>query len=211
MILGISGSGRVNGITSKVIKKILENCNEETEFISLSGKKIGGCLGCTACAKDNLCIIQDDFNEIADKMLKADKIIFGAPNYFGSLNAISHSFWERTYSFRHNEFLGLAGKLGVIISIGYTEVGTTSVNEELKKFMSKYNFMSIIKEMFIEGYSQCYTCGFGLTCSLGNVIKDHGFIPKIEPHHLPKPLEKQNQALFEIKKTTILLNNIKNS
>ncbi|MGL5411264.1 hypothetical protein [Cetobacterium sp.] len=64
---------------------------------------------------------------------------------------------------------------------------------------------------FIEGYSQCYTCGFGLTCSLGNVLKDHGFISKIEPHHLPKPLEKQNQALFEIKKTTILLNNIKNS
>lgn len=35
MILGISGSGRVNGTTSKVIKKILENCNEETEFIYL--------------------------------------------------------------------------------------------------------------------------------------------------------------------------------
>lgn len=60
-------------------------------------------------------------------MLKADKIIFGAPNYFGTLNAISHSFWERTYSFRHNEFLGLAGKLGVIISIGYNEIGTSSV------------------------------------------------------------------------------------
>lgn len=47
MILGISASGKKDGITSKTVKAILESSNSEYEYISLSGKRINGCIGCT--------------------------------------------------------------------------------------------------------------------------------------------------------------------
>ncbi len=57
-----------------------------------------------------------------DKVLKADAIVIGAPNYFGRLNALCHSFLECFYCFRHDKDreggMKLAGKLGVIVSVG---------------------------------------------------------------------------------------------
>ncbi|PKM89343.1 MAG: flavodoxin family protein, partial [Firmicutes bacterium HGW-Firmicutes-12] len=77
MILGISASGRTNGITSETVKAILEATGSEYEFISLAGKQISGCIGCTKCASDNKCKLKDDWLEIAEKMLAADAIVFG--------------------------------------------------------------------------------------------------------------------------------------
>ncbi|WP_242835897.1 hypothetical protein [Clostridium sp. DL-VIII] len=57
MILGIS-SGRKNGVTSEAIKAILEATGLEYEYISLAGKRISGCIGCTLCASDNKCLRQ---------------------------------------------------------------------------------------------------------------------------------------------------------
>jgi len=39
MILGISGSPRLNRITDHAVKEVLGNYTGETKFISLSGKK----------------------------------------------------------------------------------------------------------------------------------------------------------------------------
>ncbi|MCQ2027243.1 flavodoxin family protein, partial [Clostridium butyricum] len=119
MILGISASGRKDGVTSKIVKAILEAAGPENEYISLAGKRINGCIGCTLCASDNKCKVQDDWNAIGEKMLEADAIVFGAPNYFGRMNALGHACWERTFSFRHREVFSLAGKLGVIVSVEY--------------------------------------------------------------------------------------------
>jgi len=69
MILGISGSARRNGITSHAVKEILSKVNDETAYISLSGKKISGCISCLGCIDDNRCVVQDDFLAIADQML----------------------------------------------------------------------------------------------------------------------------------------------
>ncbi|MHB1126085.1 MAG: hypothetical protein ACYC2T_03875, partial [Bacillota bacterium] len=69
MILGISASGRKEGITSKTVKAILEATNVEYEYVSLAGKKINGCIGCTKCAADNRCKVKDDWleNKIAPR------------------------------------------------------------------------------------------------------------------------------------------------
>lgn len=68
MILGISGSSRANGTTSDVIKYILEQSGQEYEYVSLAGKKINGCIGCTRCAADSFCKVEDDWQEIGRKM-----------------------------------------------------------------------------------------------------------------------------------------------
>jgi hypothetical protein len=32
----------------------------------------------------------------------------------------------------------------------------------------------------VEGYDQCYTCGVGKDCMVGNVVRKHGVLEKIE-------------------------------
>ncbi len=193
MILGISASGRKDGVTSEAVRAILDATGLPSEYISLAGKKIGGCIGCTLCASDNTCKVKDDWNEIGEKMKQADAIVFGAPNYFGRMNALGHAFWERTFSFRHREIFKLAGKLGVIVGTDYK--GRSSVKQEIEFFML-HNKMVVVEALQVDGYSQCYTCGYGQNCGVGNVVREHGFVDEIKPEYLPPRFSEQPEAVF---------------
>lgn len=205
MILGISASGRPTGVTSEAVKTILSSSGLEYAYISLAGKRIQGCIGCTLCAPDNLCKFQDDWNEIGEKMRKADAIVFGAPNYFGRMNAIGHAFWERTFSFRHREIFNLAGKLGVIVSSGYK--GEDPVKPQIEDFMLR-NKMAVVETVRVDGYSQCYTCGYGHNCGVGHVVKVHGFLDKIEDKDFPPHFKQQEQAQLQAYKAGKVLGSI---
>ena len=195
MILGISASGRSDGVTSEAVKAVLKASGQEYEYVSLAGKRINGCTGCTACAADNVCKVQDDWNEIGEKMRNADAIVFGAPNYFSRMNALGHACWERTFSFRHREVFSLAGKLGIAVSVGYE--GEDFVKPQIEDFMLR-NKMAIVESVRAQGYGQCYTCGYGHDCSVGRVVRVHGFLDKIEekdfPPHFAQQDETKNQA-----------------
>ncbi len=197
MILGISASGRKEGITEKTVRAILEASNSEYEYISLSGKKINGCIGCTLCAADNQCKIKDDWGEIAKKMLKADAIVFGAPNYYGTINVLGHACLERTFCFRHQGTFNLSGKLGISVSTSYGGPGDDTVHSIIKKWMVS-NMMSVIGTVSARGYSQCYTCGFGHNCGVGNVVKEHGFLDKIEKENYPPGFDEQKDTVFQV-------------
>lgn len=191
-ILGISASARKNGITSELVKYTLQATGENTEYISLAGKMINGCLGCTRCAEDNLCKVSDDWLEIGKKMRSAEAIIFGAPNYYGMINALGHACLERTFSFRHREEFNLAGKLGIIISVDGGEENSP-VHGFIKRMMLS-NKMVVVDTVYASGYSQCFTCGFGIDCAVGGVVSRHGFLKSIEPKHLPPRLSEQKKA-----------------
>ncbi|MDR3600370.1 MAG: flavodoxin family protein [Desulfosporosinus sp.] len=193
MILGISASGRKDGVTGEAVKAILEATGLPYEYVSLAGKKVGGCIGCTLCASDNTCKVRDDWNEIGEKMRTADAIVFGAPNYFGRMNALGHACWERAFSFRHREIFNLAGKLGVIVSTDYE--GNNFVKPEIEDFMLR-NKMAVVEALQINGYSQCYTCGYGQSCGVGNVVRQHGFLEEIKPELFPAHFKDQPEAVF---------------
>jgi multimeric flavodoxin WrbA len=196
MILGIGASGRKDMITSKTVKAILEDSGQEYEFISLAGKKINGCIGCTQCDSDNICKVKDDWNEIGEKMRKADAIVFGAPDYYDTINALGHACLERTFSFRHRGGFSLEGKYGISVSASYSEQGNEAVHSIIKKFMLS-NRMIVIDSVSAEGYSQCYNCNYGHMCSIGNVVKANGFIDKIEKKHCPPCFEEQKRTNSE--------------
>jgi multimeric flavodoxin WrbA len=49
LIIGINGSPRKNGMTAKLVRKILRSCEKngtKTIYIDLIDKKISQCLGC---------------------------------------------------------------------------------------------------------------------------------------------------------------------
>jgi multimeric flavodoxin WrbA len=204
-VLGISASGRANGITGEAVKAVLEATGEPYEYVSLSGLRIGGCIGCTQCAADNRCQVKDDWNEIGEKMLAAEAIVFGAPNYYGTINALGHACLERTFCFRHREVFRLAGKLGVAVGVDGGE--QTPVLDYICKMM-RSNMMSVVGRVYAAGYSQCYTCGFGHDCVVGGVVGRHGILECIEAEHLPPRLEEQETARFRAYGAGKVLGNI---
>ncbi len=206
-ILAISGSGRKGRMTHNAIENILKGCNDEFEIVSLAGKKINGCIGCTACASDNECKVRDDFNDIGDKMKQADIIIFGAPNYFGMVNALAHACLERTFAFRHRSTYSLKNKLGVIVTTCESREADDPVAGYIEK-MFNFNQIKTIGKMQVNQYNQCYTCGYGHNCNEGIVVRKNGVLDEILPCHLPNEVDMQEETLNEINKIrTILLDN----
>lgn len=205
MIIGISASGRKNGVTSETVQAVLAAAGLEYEYISLAGKRINGCMGCALCATDNKCKVQDDWNDIGEKLLQADAIVFGAPNYFRTMNALGQAFWERTFSFRHREVFNLSGKLGVIVSVGYE--GEDLVKPQIEYCMQR-NKMAVVESVRTEGCSPCYTCGYGHDCGAGWVVRTHGFLEKIEDRHFPHCFKAQEQVQNQAYKAGKILGSI---
>jgi len=207
MILGISGSPRVNGITSQAVKEVLANSEGETKYISLSGKHVGGCISCLGCINDNKCVVKDDFQEIAKAMVEADAIVLGVPNYYDVPNGLSHCLLERCFCFRHQGKFLLKDKPVVIISTGYSKDEENSMVLKIVEHIANTNKTDVVSKFLVGGYSQCYTCDCGLTCADGNVVKNHGFVDQLTPEMLPPVLNKQCDAMTKCKNAAYILNN----
>ncbi|MEN8258675.1 MAG: flavodoxin family protein [Thermodesulfobacteriota bacterium] len=165
-VLGISGSPRRGKTTDRLVKEVLQSVGCESEFVSLAGKKIAPCTACLACVKDNVCKIKDDMGPLRDKILAADALVIGAPNYFSALNALSHCFLERLCQFRHRDCLSLAGKHAVVVSTGGLE---PEVPAAMIEKMLPYYQINHVGTVTAQGAASCFTCGYGETCNTGAV------------------------------------------
>ena len=87
-IVAFNGSPRKDGNTSILIRRILdelENEGIETELVQVGGQMIRGCTDCRRCFenRDLRCVFDDDIvNDCIEKMIEADGIILGSPVYF---------------------------------------------------------------------------------------------------------------------------------
>ncbi|WP_206808556.1 flavodoxin family protein [Paradesulfitobacterium ferrireducens] len=87
-VVGFCGSPRVKGNTEFLVGTALEQLQKqgiETELIRLADKKIDQCSGCYACVNTKECSIEDDFQELFQKMMEADGLILGSPVYHSSI------------------------------------------------------------------------------------------------------------------------------
>jgi multimeric flavodoxin WrbA len=190
-VLGISGSPRKGHSTELLVKEVLSTVGVETEFISLANKKIGPCIACLGCVKDNICKVNDDMQELRGKIEEADAYVIGAANYYSMLNGLAHCFLERFYQFRHREGKVVAGKLGVAIGIGGSS--GEKVVENIKTFF-EYNQIDCVGAVSAQGAANCFICGYGETCKVGAVHMFFGPGTKISPEIIPN-LEKQPDKL----------------
>jgi multimeric flavodoxin WrbA len=195
-ILGIGGSPRKGSTTEQLVSAVLsgvEGC--ETEFVSLSGKQIGGCIACLGCVEDNVCKVKDDLVELRPKIVEADAYVIGGANYYSMLNGLAHAFLERFYQFRHREGKALAGKIGVAVGVGGSN-GDPAV-ENIKTFM-QYNQIECLGAVSAQGAASCFTCGFGESCKVGAVHMFFGPDTKITPEIIPD-LSKQTDRIEQAK------------
>ncbi len=87
-VLAVCGSPRKKGNTEYFTRVVLEELEDQgivTEFVSLIGKDISECTGCYSCLDKGECNIEDDFQEVFNKMLDADAIILASPVYHASI------------------------------------------------------------------------------------------------------------------------------
>ncbi|NPA15519.1 MAG: flavodoxin family protein [Deferribacteres bacterium] len=84
-ILGMVVSARRLGNSEIAVREALmgaEEAGAETEIIRLTDYEIKPCIGCMRCAfKKEKCHIKDDCNRVYEKMLEADALILGVPDY----------------------------------------------------------------------------------------------------------------------------------
>ncbi|MBN1359937.1 MAG: flavodoxin family protein [Sedimentisphaerales bacterium] len=96
--LGISASPRANGNSDLLVREALRGCEEagaQTEFLRLGDYRIGACTECNTCQKTGVCVLQDDYQGILDRLLEVDRLVFATPVFFMAVSAQAKLFIDR--------------------------------------------------------------------------------------------------------------------
>lgn len=98
-VLIISTSPRKGGNSQALaveFAKGAQDAGHKVEQIALYDKRISFCRGCLACQKNQRCVIHDDADLIAQKMLNVDVIAFATPIYFYEMCGQMKTLLDRT-------------------------------------------------------------------------------------------------------------------
>ena len=88
-ILVLNGSPRENGNTRTLSEAFITRCVQRGYTVkkyNIPDLDIKGCNDCERCFYTGVpCVIEDDFNEIANEIIESDVIVFSLPVYFYSI------------------------------------------------------------------------------------------------------------------------------
>lgn len=98
-ILIINGSPRANGATAKILHiiedSLIQRENILVEFVDISNLKMSPCTGCCACYKTGRCYMDDEAEELSNKIGMADGLIIGSPTYASNVSGQLKQFIDR--------------------------------------------------------------------------------------------------------------------
>ena len=111
-ILGICASPRGSKSTTlRLVQALLKGAEEsgaEVGLVDLCHLDIKFCNACQVCFKTGECVHKDDFKGLYEKILAADGLVWGSPNYFHTVTAQMKTFIDRMADAVHCQLL--AGK-----------------------------------------------------------------------------------------------------
>jgi multimeric flavodoxin WrbA len=97
-VLIVSTSPRVHSNSEALAKAFAQGAQavgHEAEVISLRGKTVNFCRGCFACQVKLRCVIRDDADEICQKALQADVLVFATPIYYYEMSGQLKTLLDR--------------------------------------------------------------------------------------------------------------------
>jgi multimeric flavodoxin WrbA len=113
-VLGLNASPRgEESRTLLLVKAVLEGARSEgadTELIDVCDLRIEYCTACGTCYSTGECVLVDDFPDLFDRMMGADGIVLGSPNYIDSVTAPLKAVFDRMADAIHCQML--SGKCG---------------------------------------------------------------------------------------------------
>ncbi len=101
-ILGLAGSPRRHGNTDLLLDQVLAGAahrGAQTEKVILSAMKIAPCDACETCFDSGRCVVQDDYQLLYPKLIKAERIVLAAPIFFAGMPAQAKAFIDRCQCF----------------------------------------------------------------------------------------------------------------
>jgi multimeric flavodoxin WrbA len=108
-ILGINASPRGSkSQTRKLVRAVLDGASSQdatVELVDLSRLKIEYCIACGICYENGKCPKRDDFPTLYKKILSADGLVMGSPNYFHSVTAQMKTMIDRMPDAVHCQLL----------------------------------------------------------------------------------------------------------
>lgn len=101
-VIAIQSSPNLDGLTSSLAQAVLKGVKAEsgkTELIHLNRLDIKPCIACEGgwgkCRKEGVCILEDDFQNLNEKIAKSDALIFATPVYWHDLSESAKVFLDR--------------------------------------------------------------------------------------------------------------------
>ena len=156
-VIAVNGSPRKEGNTEILLNTVLnglKNKGWETDYVRIGGKAFRGCTACTSCFrnKDMKCVLDDGFNEVFEKMAKADAILIGSPTYFADVTAETKGLLDRAGMVAMANDNALRGKIGSAV-VAVRRGGALHVFDSI-------NHMFHLSRMVVPG-STYWNFGFG--------------------------------------------------
>jgi multimeric flavodoxin WrbA len=131
-ILSIYGSPRRKGNTSLLLQKAVQGARQagaEVEEVVLRDLKMSPCLEIYGCKETGRCVIQDDFQQVYDKLLSCQALMLATPIFFYTVSAHTKILIDRCQSLWAKRYLlekavrgqGEPARKGLFISVGATK------------------------------------------------------------------------------------------
>jgi multimeric flavodoxin WrbA len=148
-ILAIQSSPNEDGLTAKTVKAVIKGAEAEgagVEMINLNELVIKPCVACDGgwgqCRREGTCIIDDEFQQLRDKIHAADAVVFATPVYWGDLSESAKLFLDRLRRCEvKGEFKNLNGKFAMgIASAGGTGNGCVKALLHLEDYLRRIGF-----------------------------------------------------------------------
>jgi multimeric flavodoxin WrbA len=116
-IIGINASPKgEKSQTRRLVAGVLEGARQagaDVTFIDICSLDIHYCTACGTCYAKGECIHDDDFAALFEKMMDADGIVFGSPNYINQVTGQLKTLFDRMADTVHCQ--QFAGKYGCAV------------------------------------------------------------------------------------------------
>ena len=136
-------SCRRNGNSKKIVDRLtigIEDAGGSNEVLFLDDYNIHCCTGCGNCKQGDGCLLNDDLNELLDKIRASDYFIFSAPIYFGDLAGQSKIFLDRMGSAGSDPELEMKEKKTAIVLTHFSDTINDFVIENTHRGIVTANF-----------------------------------------------------------------------
>jgi hypothetical protein len=162
------------GNTDRMVKAILEQSEQDTEFFKLTELDYSACKGCVQlCAKPQLCMIEDDLFSILPKVKEADAVVLGSPARHSSVSATMLSFIDRFWAYRHVS-IAIRGKPFVLVLSHLFPWTADGAAADFRKALKTYRVNVIDVVTYCSNSPPCFTCGRHHECRIGGLYRLRG-------------------------------------
>jgi len=101
-VIAIQTSPNEDGLTATIAQMALDGAKAAgagTELIHLCNANLEACRQCEngwgRCRREGLCVIEDDFEGLRQRMGAADALVISTPVYFGDVSEVTKVFMDR--------------------------------------------------------------------------------------------------------------------